>query len=257
MEPIKDLRLAVLIDADNISYTNIKGMLKEIAKYGTPNFKRIYGDWTKPTLSGWKTVLLENAITPVQQYSYTIGKNSSDSALIIDAMDILYTGRVDGFCIISSDSDFTRLATRLREASMKVFGLGAMKTPTAFISACDKFIYIEILSQGEEPITKASSNKRNGNTTTTPVQTESSIVSKVDQNLIKLLSDSVNDVADDDGWAFLGELGSIILKKKPDFDPRNYGFKKLVPFIKSLGKFEVDERHTGKNNITLVYVRAK
>jgi len=257
MEPIKDLRLAVLIDADNISYTNIKGMLKEIAKYGTPNFKRIYGDWTKPTLSGWKTVLLENAITPIQQYSYTIGKNSSDSALIIDAMDILYTGRVDGFCIISSDSDFTRLATRLREASMKVFGLGAMKTPTAFISACDKFIYIEILSQGEEPITKASSNKRNGNTTTTPVQTESSIVSKVDQNLIKLLSDSVNDVADDDGWAFLGELGSIILKKKPDFDPRNYGFKKLVPFIKSLGKFEVDERHTGKNNITLVYVRAK
>jgi len=236
MEPIKDLRLAVLIDADNISYTNIKGMLKEIAKYGTPNFKRIYGDWTKPTLSGWKTVLLENAITPIQQYSYTIGTN---------------------FCIISSDSDFTRLATRLREASMKVFGLGAMKTPTAFISACDKFIYIEILSQGEEPITKASSNKRNGNTTTTPVQTESSIVSKVDQNLIKLLSDSVNDVADDDGWAFLGELGSIILKKKPDFDPRNYGFKKLVPFIKSLGKFEVDERHTGKNNITLVYVRAK
>ena len=123
MEPIKELRLAVLIDADNIPYSNIKGMMEEIAKYGTPTFKRIYGDWTKPTLTGWKSVLLENAITPIQQYSYTIGKNSSDSALIIDAMDILYTGRVDGFCIVSSDSDFTRLATRLREAGMLVYGI--------------------------------------------------------------------------------------------------------------------------------------
>ncbi len=257
MEPIKDLRLAVLIDADNISYTNVKGMLKEIAKYGTPTFKRIYGDWTKPTLSGWKTVLLENAITPVHQYSYTVGKNATDSAMIIDAMDILYTGRVDGFCIVSSDSDFTRLATRLREAGMKVFGLGAMKTPTAFISACDKFIYIEILRADEEqPVIKTSSRKAT-TTISAPTVTPISTVSKIDQNLIKLISDSISDVADDDGWAFLGELGSLILKKKPDFDPRNYGFKKLVPFIKSLGKFEVDERHTGKNNITLVYVRNK
>src|SRR5215203_7487437 len=142
MDATKELKLAVLIDADNIPYSNVKGMLEEIAKYGTPTFKRIYGDWTKPTLSGWKTVLLENAITPIQQYSYTKGKNSSDSALIIDAMDILYTGNVDGFCIVSSDSDFTRLATRLREAGMKVFGIGERKTPPALISACDKFIYI-------------------------------------------------------------------------------------------------------------------
>src|SRR5215216_5549718 len=137
MEPIKELKLAVLIDADNIPYSNVKGMLEEIAKYGTPTFKRIYGDWTKPTLSGWKTVLLENAITPIQQYSYTKGKNSSDSALIIDAMDILYTGDVDGFCIVSSDSDFTRLATRLREAGKKVFGMGEKKTPTPFIASCN------------------------------------------------------------------------------------------------------------------------
>src|SRR4051794_24205417 len=145
MDIIKDLRLAVLIDADNVPYSNIKEMLEEIAKYGTPTFKRIYADWTKPTVSGWKGVLLENAITPVQQYSYTSGKNATDSAMIIDAMDILYSGRVDGFCIVSSDSDFTRLAIRLREAGMKVFGIGQKKTPVPFISACDKFIYIEIL----------------------------------------------------------------------------------------------------------------
>jgi uncharacterized LabA/DUF88 family protein len=142
MEQTKELKLAVLIDADNIPYSNVKGMLEEIAKYGTPTFKRIYGDWTKPTLSGWKKVLLDNAITPIQQYSYTTGKNSSDSALIIDAMDILYTGGVDGFCIVSSDSDFTRLATRLREAGMKVFGIGEKKTPSSFIASCNKFIYI-------------------------------------------------------------------------------------------------------------------
>src|SRR6476659_4317230 len=151
MDTPKDLRLAVLIDADNISYSNIKAMMEEIAKYGTPTFKRIYGDWTKPTLAGWKTVLLENAISPIQQYSYTIGKNSSDSALIIDAMDILYSGRVDGFCIISSDSDFTRLATRLREAGMKVFGIGEKKNPNPFIVACDKFIYMEIIPVPDVP----------------------------------------------------------------------------------------------------------
>src|SRR3977135_2958838 len=145
MDISKELRLAVLIDADNIPYSNIKGMLEEMAKYGTPTFKRIYADWTKPTVSGWKTVLLENAITPIQQYSYSTGKNSSDSAMIIDAMDILYTGKVDGFCIVSSDSDFTRLATRLREAGMKVIGIGQQKTLRPFITACDKFIYIEIL----------------------------------------------------------------------------------------------------------------
>lgn len=161
MEQIKELRLAVLIDADNIPYANVKGMMEEIAKYGTPTFKRIYGDWTKPTLTGWKSVLLQNAITPVQQYSYTIGKNSSDSALIIDAMDILYTGRVDGFCIVSSDSDFTRLATRLREAGMQVYGIGEKKTPAPFISACNKFIYIEILKKRDKPDSKPITSKKN------------------------------------------------------------------------------------------------
>ena len=148
MKDTKDRRIAVLIDADNIPSTNVKAMMEEIAKYGTPTFKRIYGDWTKPNVTGWKNVLLENAITPIQQYGYTVGKNATDSAMIIDAMDILYTEKVDGFCIVSSDSDFTRLATRLREAGMMVIGLGQKKTPNPFIVACDKFIYLEILTKG-------------------------------------------------------------------------------------------------------------
>lgn len=256
MEIIKDLRLAVLIDADNVPYMNIKGMLEEIAKYGTPTFKRIYADWTKPTVSGWKSVLLENAITPVHQYNYTSGKNATDSSMIIDAMDILYTGRVDGFCIVSSDSDFTRLATRLREAGMKVFGLGEKKTPTAFISACDKFIYIEILN--EERLVKQTSSSSKTKTVDAKkeiINTEA--IRKVDKELVKLIRDSINDLADETGWTFLGELGNLLLKKQPDFDPRNYGFKKLVPLIKSIHQFDVDERNTGKNNAVLAYVRVK
>lgn len=257
MEIIKDLRLAVLIDADNVPYLNIKGMLEEIAKYGTPTFKRIYADWTKPTVSGWKSVLLENAITPVHQYSYTSGKNATDSSMIIDAMDILYTGRVDGFCIVSSDSDFTRLATRLREAGMKVFGLGEKKTPTAFISACDKFIYIEILKD-EKPILKPTATSARTKTPDSKKEMlNTSAIRKVDKELVKLISDSINDLADEDGWTFLGELGNLLLKKQPDFDPRNYGFKKLVPLIKSIHQFGVDERNTGKNNAVLAYVRVK
>ena len=145
MDNNKELKLAVLIDADNVPYSNVKGMMEEIAKFGSPTTKRIYADWTKPNANGWKNVLLEHAITPVQQYSYTIGKNSSDSALIIDAMDLLYTGKLDGFCIVSSDSDFTRLAIRLRESGMKVIGIGEKKTPNSLIAACDRFIYIEVL----------------------------------------------------------------------------------------------------------------
>src|SRR6478752_5679004 len=155
----RDIRMAVLIDADNIPYSNVKGMMEEIAKYGTPTFKRIYGDWTKPHVTGWKNVLLENAITPIQQYSYTQGKNSTDSAMIIDAMDILYSGKVDGFCIVSSDSDFTRLATRLREAGMKVIGIGEKKTLRPFITACDKFIYIEILTEPETEVEETTQLK--------------------------------------------------------------------------------------------------
>jgi hypothetical protein len=246
----KELKFAVLIDADNIPYTNIKGMMQEIAKYGTPTFKRIYGDWTKPTLKGWKTVLLENAITPIQQYSYTTGKNSSDSALIIDAMDILYSGKVDGFCVVSSDSDFTRLATRLRETGMYVIGIGEKKTPNPFIAACDKFIYLEIITaEDEQPETKTETEAK-------PEEKKESIL-KVDKSLLKLISSSVNDLADEEGWAFLGDVGSLILKKRPNFDPRNYGFLKLTPLIKSLKKYEITIKSTDKADIKLVYIRIK
>ncbi|MBC7743505.1 MAG: NYN domain-containing protein [Flavobacterium sp.] len=248
----KDLKLAVLIDADNVPYANVKEMFEEIAKYGTPTFKRIYADWTKPTVSGWKKVLLENAITPIQQYSYSTGKNASDSALIIDAMDILYTGKVDGFCIVSSDSDFTRLATRLREAGMKVIGIGEKKTLNPFITACDKFIYIEILKQEGEP-TENEGEKLPKNINVLAKKP----LNKVDPQIIRLLSDSISDLADEDGWTFLGELGNLMLKKKPDFDTRNYGFPKMLALIKSINRFEIDERDSGKHNIKHIYIRNK
>lgn len=247
MDARPELRLAVLIDADNVPYNNVKGMLEEIAKLGTPTFKRIYGDWTKPTTSGWKSVLLENAVTPIQQYSYTSGKNATDSAMIIDAMDILYTGKVDGFCIVSSDSDFTRLALRLREAGMKVIGIGEQKTPNPFIVACDKFIYLEILKPQESTV--ESQEKKE-------TSSQKSTLLKVDKKTIKLISDSINDVADENGWAFLGDVGSMIIKKKPDFDSRNFGFSKLTPMLKSLKKYyELDERETDKSNTKLVYIK--
>ncbi|MFY7990265.1 MAG: NYN domain-containing protein [Fluviicola sp.] len=243
-----DEKLAVLIDADNVSYANVKEMLDEISKNGTPTIKRIYADWTKPNLSGWKNVLLENAITPIQQYSYTTGKNSSDSALIIDAMDILYSQKVDGFCIVSSDSDFTRLATRLREAGMSVIGFGEKKTPKPFISACDKFIYLEILKavrlEAEKPDKPTKKQK-------------APETSKVDSETIKMIAESVMDLADESGWTFLGSLGSYMLKMKPDFDPRNYGFQKLLPLIKYLKRFEIDERVSGSGNIRHIYLKLK
>lgn len=250
METNIDLKLAVVIDADNVPHGNVKGMMEEIAKYGIPTFKRIYGDWTKPNLAGWKNVLLENAITPIQQYGYTSGKNSTDSALIIDAMDILYTGKVDGFCIVSSDSDFTRLAVRLRESGMKVFGFGERKTPNPFIVACDKFIYLEIL--------KSKNGNDTAEATTKNKAAEKAAPPQVDKQTIALISATVNDIADEDGWAFLGDVGNLINKKKPDFDPRNFGFDKLTPFIKSLNKhFEIDERITDRAKIKLVYIRTK
>jgi len=243
-------KLAVLIDADNVPYANVKEMLEEISKNGTPTIKRIYADWTRPTVSGWKNVLLENAITPIQQYSYTTGKNSSDSALIIDAMDILYSEKVNGFCIVSSDSDFTRLATRLREAGMTVIGFGEKKTPKPFISACDKFIYLEILkSTLVEPNSSAKQALKS--------KPKNEPLSKVDTETIRLITESVNDLADESGWTFLGSLGSHILKNKPDFDPRNYGFQKLLPLIKNINKFQVDERDTGINNIRHIYLKQK
>jgi uncharacterized LabA/DUF88 family protein len=254
MKTSKDIRIAVLIDADNIPSFNVKGMMEEIAKYGTPTFKRIYGDWTKPNLTHWKGVLLENAITPIQQYSYTTGKNATDSAMIIDAMDILYTEKVDGFCIVSSDSDFTRLATRLREAGMIVMGLGEKKTPNPFIVACDKFIYLEILNV---PTVEIAEKIESGKERKAPKVLQKETLKKVDRDTIHLIQSTITDLADDSGWAFLGEVGNLVLKKKPDFDPRNFGFGKLAPLIKSIGKFEIDERETDKKSIKLVYVRVK
>ncbi len=243
-----DLKLAILIDGDNIPSAYVKEMMQEIAKYGNPTIKRIYGDWTKPKLSKWKNLLLENAITPIQQYGYTTGKNSTDSAMIIDAMDILYSEKVNGFCLVSSDSDFTRLATRLREAGMNVIGIGEKKTPEPFIVACDKFIYIEILkSQSEEP-----------ETDDIKIQSKRKIeVDKITPKVIRLISSTLSDLADDDGWAFLGDVGNLLQKKQPNFDSRNYGFQKLTPLIKSIGKFDIEQRESQKGRFKLIYVKNK
>lgn len=243
----KDLKLAVLIDADNIPSAHVKEMMQEIAKYGNPTIKRIYGDWTKPNLAKWKNLLLENAITPIQQYGYTTGKNATDSAMIIDAMDILYSEKVGGFCLVSSDSDFTRLATRLREAGMKVFGMGEKKTPEPFIVACDKFIYIEILkgtSKEEVPGTIVETGKKEETDKITP-------------KILKLISSTIDDLGDDEGWAFLGDVGNLLQKKQPNFDSRNYGFSKLTPLIKSIERFEIEERESYKGSNKLIYVRNK
>jgi uncharacterized LabA/DUF88 family protein len=243
-----DLKLAVLIDGDNIPSRYIKEMMEEIAKYGNPTIKRIYGDWTKPHLSKWKKLLLENAIIPIQQYSYTTGKNATDSAMIIDAMDILYSEKVNGFCLVSSDSDFTRLATRLREAGMQVFGIGEKKTPEPFIVACDKFIYIEILKDHAEDSDEHSSVDK---------KVTKNQFDKITPRIIKLISTTVSDLADEDGWAFLGDVGSLLLKKQPNFDSRNYGFQKLTPLIKSIGKYDIEQRENYKGKYKLIYIRIK
>ena len=418
-----ELRLAVLIDADNVPHDRINGMMKEIARYGTPTIKRIYGDWTKPDLKGWKNILLSHAITPIQQYRYTVGKNATDSAMIIEAMDMLYGGNVDGFFIVSSDSDFTRLALRLRESGRKVFGMGERKTPKPFIVACDKFIYIEIIDmiadkpepeppplkrvagaktakpsqpiavkgepsartdagraagttgssgkgearhesrpessraqsaashaapataelrladsrpaegknpdakptegregetrqpvtllrpeggrsrrsrrKGQKPesrtepaaaagsqaqasqatsVTDADSGDKkhaaaspesheipaeapHGAEETTAARMETSeperrpVVEAVTQEIIDLIASSITDLADENGWAFLGDVGTLIAKKQPDFDPRNYGFMKLTPLVRSLDAFELDIRETSQFHIKHVYIR--
>jgi uncharacterized LabA/DUF88 family protein len=240
----QNINIAVLIDGDNIPSANVKQMMEEITKYGNPTIKRIYGDWTRPGLTKWKNLLLENAITPVQQYGYTTGKNATDSAMIIDAMDILYSEKVDGFCLVSSDSDFTRLATRLREAGMLVIGIGEKKTPNPFIVACDKFIYIEILRQQTEGKTESK-------------EVNKSMVDKITDKEISLISSSISDLSDDEGWAFLGDVGSLIQKKRPNFDSRNYGFEKLTPLIKSINKFEIEQRDNPKGRSRLIYVKIK
>jgi uncharacterized LabA/DUF88 family protein len=240
------MNLAVLIDGDNIPSAHVKEMMEEIAKYGNPTIKRIYGDWTRPNLAKWKNLLLENAITPIQQYGYTTGKNATDSAMIIDAMDILYTEKVGGFCLVSSDSDFTRLATRLREAGMQVIGIGEKKTPNPFIVACDKFIYIEILKSEEDKADDKDDKSNN-----------KSEVDKITRKETNLITSTISATSDDDGWAFMGDVGQLLQKKQPNFDSRNYGFDKLTPLIKSIGLYELELRENPKSRHKLIYVKNK
>ena len=250
---LNDKKFAVLVDADNISHRKIKDILDEIANYGTPTIKRIYGDFTNPKFAAWKEVLLENSITPIQQYAYTTGKNATDSALIIDAMDILHKEGVDGFCIVSSDSDYTRLASRIRESGREVLGFGEKKTPKPFIKSCDKFIYVEIL--GQTPPEKAAPAKKKADAKRSagaeaPVGPAaetagekkpspdaghaSTIIRPFDDEFRTLLENTIDDAADDSGWASLGDVGSVLSKKMPDFDPRNYGYKKLSLLVRAL-----------------------
>jgi uncharacterized LabA/DUF88 family protein len=234
--------LAVLIDADNAQPAVVEGLLAEIAKYGTATVKRIYGDWTGPQLKGWKEVLLTHAIQPIQQFRYTTGKNATDSALIIDAMDLLYGAKLGGFCIVSSDSDFTRLAARVREAGLVVYGFGEKKTPAPFVSACDKFIYTEILiakDDDEPPAPRAAAQI------------------KQDRRLVALLRNAAEASSDDSGWAQLGTLGSTIAKQAPDFDARNYGYRKLSELIAAIGLFEIEKRKIGDGTTTSTYVRSR
>ena len=272
MSEERDLRLAVLIDADNAPRSALGDVMAEVAVYGTPTIKRIYGDWTTPNLASWKPLLLENAITPVQQYGYTTGKNSTDSAMIIDAMDILYTGKVDGFFLVSSDSDFTRLAIRLREAGKKVYGMGEKKTPNPFIVACDKFVYIEVIRSAaqqeraeeaareepkEPPKPARRAARKKGAEAAPPPAPEAEPPSRVPKEIITLLADSVEMLADEDGYAPLGEVANLLVRKKRDFDPRNFGFSKLSKLVKALPRFEVDVRQGGQSNMKHFFVRDK
>jgi uncharacterized LabA/DUF88 family protein len=236
-------KLAVLIDADNAQPSIVEGLLSEIAKYGTASVKRIYGDWTVPGLKGWKEILLQYSIQPIQQFGYTSGKNATDSAMIIDAMDLLYTRNFNGFCIVSSDSDFTKLASRIRESGLFVYGFGEQKTPSAFVSACDKFIYTEVLrakTDESEAIAKKSSSELKQNT-----------------KLVNLLRNAVEASSDESGWAQLGPVGSNIAKQSPEFDPRNYGYGKLGELVSATKLFTIEERQIGVTKSNILYVRDK
>lgn len=304
VKTINDVRMAVLIDADNVSYHYLSVLMPEVARYGLPTIKRIYGDWTSPNLNGWKPKLQEYAIIPIQQFSYTTGKNSTDSALIIDAMDLLYTETVDAFCLVSSDSDFTRLATRLREAGRKVYGIGEMKTPKPFIAACDKFIYLEVLSaddaaedEDENAPDKEVEERRSGRNggrrsssaarkdddrpaaagapaghaaQTASVQpaaqqptAESGPRSRgaaprvvnMDRVTKRLIVRCIEDVADEAGWAYLGDVGNLLINIRPDFDPRNYGCSKLSQLMQGLHNIDVEFRPGSQPGVKLIYIR--
>ncbi len=272
-----DNKFAVLIDADNVSDKYIKIILDEISKDGIATYKRIYGDWTKPALVSWKNVLLDNSILPIQQYNYTFGKNSTDSAMIIDAMDILYSGQVNGFCIVSSDSDFTRLAARLRESGMIVVGMGERKTPKSFISACNLFKYLDILATAEQkPKTErpdsqkperslkeqrpekaaAKPEKRAPAPEPKPPEPIDEPVTDLEtiKEAIKMI---VTENSDEDDWMFISTIGSMLVKRYPDFDVRNFGFAKLTPFIKSLGLFDIKSERVSDNGAKLNYIKLK
>jgi uncharacterized LabA/DUF88 family protein len=248
---IGQAKLAVLIDADNTKPAIIEGLLDEVAKYGIASVKRIYGDWTSTNLRSWKDRLLAYAIQPIQQFSYTVGKNATDSAMIIDAMDLLYTEKLDGFCIVSSDSDFTRLAARLRESGRIVYGFGEKKTPRAFVSVCDKFIYTEILKDGQDD------DEDTTHTSEGTVATKPKKEFKVDIKLLKLLREIVDDLAEETGWANLATVGSKINNRSADFDPRNYGFKKLGDMFRAIPQFETEERPQAGSTGRQVYIRLK
>lgn len=243
MEQENTRKLAILIDADNAQPAITENLMAEIAKYGTANVKRIYGDWTQPQLRGWKDLLLEYSIQPIQQFGYTRGKNSTDSALIIDAMDLLYTGRFDGFCLVSSDSDFTKLAARIRESGLVVYGFGEKKTPGPFIAACDKFIYTEVLAKDED-------EKEDR-------QQKSSKELKQDTKLVTLVRNAIEASSDDSGWAHLAPVGSYIAKQSPGFDPRNYGYRKLGELLNAMKLFEMEERPTGNGQSKAIYIKDK
>lgn len=236
-------KLAVLIDADNARPTLVKQLLDEIAKYGSAHVKRIYGDWTTPNMNGWKDSLLNHSIQPMQQFRYTVGKNATDSAMIIDAMDLLYSGKLDGFCLVSSDSDFTRLAQRIRESGLVVYGFGERKTPSAFREACDKFVYVDVLADAEEDEPTAASRKLGAKAL------------RQDTHLMNLIRNAIEAASDDSGWASLGPVGSIINKQATDFDARNYGYSKLSSLVHAIGLFESEERPVG--NGKALFVRNK
>ena len=241
-------RLAVLIDADNAQPGIVEGLLAEVAKYGTAHVKRAYGDWTGTNLRGWKEHLLDQSIQPIQQFAYTSGKNATDAAMVIDAMDLLYSDRFDAFCLVSSDSDFTRLAARIRESGLTVYGFGERKTPKPFVAACDKFIYIENLAydQGSAAPTVA-----------TPASQTPAAKLKQDSSLVNLLRNAVEAASDEDGWAPLASVGNIITKQRPEFDSRNYGYAKLNELIAATTLFVLDRRSPGEGKAAIMYVRDK
>ena len=249
-------RLAVLIDADNAQPSITEGLLAEVAKYGTAHVKRAYGDWTGPNLRGWKDQLLALSIHPIQQFAYTRGKNATDAAMVIDAMDLLYSGRFDGFCIVSSDSDFTRLAARLRESALTVYGFGERKTPKPFVAACDKFIYIENLTfadqDGEADVAIAGTGAKLARP-----RPASAAQLKGDAALVTLLRNAAEAASDDDGWASLSAIGNIITNQRPEFDSRSYGYAKLSDLITATTLFDMDRRSPGDGKQAILYVRVR